>query len=147
MALDINGYNATFTAFADFATQSVEAGEEKAVARVNYGKTGPLDSRTITAAKGDWVGNVGRLRTNQRANNEARTLFRDAIVGMFGGESRVPSGVWDAMRLEDYDKGRPLTARRIMAVKAAIESAPPAPPAPLTPETALEKARANAAAV
>ena len=85
----------------------------------------------------------------RRATGSATSAasFRDAIVGMFGGESRVPSGVWDAMRLEDYDKGRPLTARRIMAVKAAIESAPPAPPAPLTPETALEKARANAAAV
>ena len=27
MALDINGYNATFKAFTDFATQSVEAGQ------------------------------------------------------------------------------------------------------------------------
>ena len=33
MALDINGYNATFKAFTDFATQSVEAGKSKAVAR------------------------------------------------------------------------------------------------------------------
>ena len=28
MALDINGYNATFKAFTDFATQSVEAGKK-----------------------------------------------------------------------------------------------------------------------
>ena len=33
MTLDINGYNATFKAFTDFATQSVEAGKSKAVAR------------------------------------------------------------------------------------------------------------------
>ena len=147
MALDINASLATFKMFTDFAQQRVDEGKGKSIARANNAEAGGLAGRTITAAKGDWVGNVGRLKTNQRANNEARTLFRDAIVGMFGGESRVPSGVWDAMRLEDYDKGRPLTARRIMAVKAAIESAPPAPPAPLTPETALEKARANAAAV
>ncbi|MBQ4385882.1 MAG: hypothetical protein II823_08220 [Kiritimatiellae bacterium] len=35
MSLDINGYNATFKAFTDFATQSVEAGKSKAVARAS----------------------------------------------------------------------------------------------------------------
>ena len=40
---------------------------------------------------------------------------------MFGGESRIPESVKDAMLLKDYDKGKPLTARRIMAVKAAID--------------------------
>ena len=119
MALDINASLATFKMFTDFAQQRVDEGKGKSIARANNAEAGGLAGRTITAAKGDWVGNVGRLKTNQRANNDARTLFRDAIVGMFGGESRVPSGVWDAMRLEDYDKGRPLTARRIMAVKAA----------------------------
>ncbi len=35
MALDIDAYNATFKAFTDFATQSVEAGKSKAVARAS----------------------------------------------------------------------------------------------------------------
>ena len=123
MALDINGYNATFTAFADFATQSVEAGKEKAVARVNYGKTGPLDSRTITAAKGDWVGiGAGRLGGLKDANNVARSLFRNAVIEMFGGEDRIPQSVKDAMKLADYGAGKPLTARRILAVKTAIDA-------------------------
>ena len=46
MALDINGYNATFKAFTDFATQSVEAGKSKAVARA--GGEGPLAGRVPT---------------------------------------------------------------------------------------------------
>ena len=33
MPLGINGYNDAFKAFTDFATQSVEAGKSKAVAR------------------------------------------------------------------------------------------------------------------
>ena len=33
MALDINAYNATFKAFADFAKSQMDAGNEKAVAR------------------------------------------------------------------------------------------------------------------
>ena len=123
MALDVNGYNSTFTAFADFAAQSLEAGKSKAVARVNYAKTGSLDSRTITAAKGDWVGiGVGRLGGLKDANNVARSLFRNAVIDMFGGEDKIPQSVKDAMKLADYGKGKPLTARRILAVKDAIDA-------------------------
>ena len=35
MPLGINGYNDAFKAFTDFATQSVEAGKSKAVARAS----------------------------------------------------------------------------------------------------------------
>jgi hypothetical protein len=38
---------------------------------------------------------------------------------MFGSESRIPENVRKAMLLEDYGQGKPLTARRIMAVKQA----------------------------
>ena len=40
---------------------------------------------------------------------------------MFGGERNIPDSVKDAMLLKDYDRGKPLTARRILAVKAAID--------------------------
>ena len=30
---------------------------------------------------------------------------------MFGGEENIPKSVLDAMKLQDYGKGRPLTAR------------------------------------
>ncbi|MBQ8125828.1 MAG: hypothetical protein IJ173_08090 [Kiritimatiellae bacterium] len=120
MALDINGYNATFKAFTDFATQSVEAGDTKAIARAGEG--GPLAGRTITAAKGDFIGNVGRFSANRDANNVARDLFKQAIEDMFGGPEKIPPSVQDAMKLEDFGKGKPLTARRILAVKNAIDA-------------------------
>ena len=41
---------------------------------------------------------------------------------MFGGENHIPDSVKAAMKLEDYGKGKPLTARRILAVKAAIDA-------------------------
>ena len=37
---------------------------------------------------------------------------------MFGGEDKIPANVKDAMKLEDYGHGRPLTVRRITIVKA-----------------------------
>ena len=120
MALDIN--NATFRAFTDFATKNVEAGKQKTVVRVDTAGAGSLGSLTIKAAKGDWVGiGIGRLRSLKDANNIARDLFKTAIADMFGGEDRIPDSVKDAMKMQDFGKGKPLTARRILAVKAAID--------------------------
>ena len=64
MALDINASLATFKMFTDFAQQRVDEGKGKSIARANNAEAGGLAGRTITAAKGDWVGNVGRLKTN-----------------------------------------------------------------------------------
>ncbi len=120
-SLDINGYNATFRAFTDFAAQQIDAGKNKAIARVVG--DGPLANRTITAAKHDWVGiGRGRLWSLKDANNTTRELFRKAIGEMFGDERNIPESVKDAMKLEDYGKGKPLTARRILAVKTAIDA-------------------------
>ena len=55
------------------------------------------------------------------ANDRTRKLFRNAVVEMFGGEAKIPASVRKAMLLVDYDEGKPLTARRIMAVKNAID--------------------------
>jgi hypothetical protein len=41
---------------------------------------------------------------------------------MFGCEEDIPDSVLKVMKLEDYGKGKPLTARRITAVKNAIEA-------------------------
>ena len=46
----------------------------------------------------------------------------DSLAEMFGGADKIPSDVKDAMKLSDYGKGKPLTARRIIAVKNAIDS-------------------------
>lgn len=124
MALDINGYNNTFTQFVNFAQQKMQAGEAKAVAEANIRKS-PLDGRKILAvsmSQTDSVHNWTRGMNEWVANDRTRTLFRNAIIDMFGGESKIPASVKKAMLLSDYGEGKPLTARRIMAVKAAIDA-------------------------
>jgi len=124
MPLDINGYNATFKAFTDFATQAKGGstiaqigGEKNTVAG-----TGPLAGRTIVAKTSfDFVGNVGRRQASRDVNNEVRELFKQAIADMFGGPDNIPDSVKDAMKMADFGKGKPLTARRILAVKTAVD--------------------------
>jgi len=124
MPLGINGYNDAFKAFTDFATQAKGGstiaqigGEKNTVAG-----TGPLAGRTIVAKTGfDFVGNVGRRQASRDVNNEVRELFKQAIADMFGGPDNIPDSVRDAMKLSDFGKGRPLSARRILAVKTAVD--------------------------
>ena len=128
MPLDVNGYNsAMFQSFVDFAKISEGMGKENAVARVNTGvdvSNGVLAGRNVTAATTDSVRSIFkwfRSADDKVANDETRKIFRDTIANMFGGDSMIPASVKDAMRLVDYDKGKPLTARRILVVKAAID--------------------------
>ena len=130
--------NATFDAFVQFAQTQEAAGKGKAVARFDPGELGGIANRTIKPGSGDWVGiGAGRLASLKRANNATRDAFRNAVSQMFGGESHIPDSVKDAMKLEDYGKGKPLTARRILAVKTAIENFAKAAKADI--ETSVEK--------
>ena len=127
MPLDVNNQNlfqnAQFQQFVDFAENAAAAGKQKAIARVDAGELGGIVNRTIKAGSGDWVGiGAGRLSSLKRANNTTRDAFMKAVADMFGGVDSIPDSVKDAMKLEDYGKGKPLTARRILAVKAAIDS-------------------------
>ena len=126
MALDINGYNATFKAFTDFAQQRVDAGKGTAIARAAADvATGALASRDIKVATTDSLRGFfkwSRSSDDKAANDATRKLFRDAIIDMFGGESKIPAAVKKAMIMADYDCGKPLTARRILAVKNAIDA-------------------------
>ena len=130
MALDINGYSDTFRAFTDFAKVMTEGkGGMNSIARVETGvdiTTGALAGRTVTASTTDSIRGLFkwfRSPDDQTANNETRKIFRDAINEMFGGDSKIPDSVRDAMRMADYDKGKPLTARRILIVKEAVDAA------------------------
>lgn len=127
MALEVNyqnlSRNAQFQQFVDFAETAVTAGKQKAVARFDAGELGGIVNRTIKPGSGDWVGiGVGRLASLKKANNATRDAFMKAVADMFGGVDHIPDNVRDAMKLEDYGKGKPLTARRILAVKAAIDA-------------------------
>ena len=67
MALDINSYNATFKAFADFAKVSEAKGDKSAIARIAKGvdvASGPLEGRSVVAASSDSVRGSPSTRTS-----------------------------------------------------------------------------------
>ena len=123
MVLDINGYNSIFKTFVDFAQANRNVDKGKVILDAKP----ILSGRTITAvtigyAKNDSVHNWTRGFDEWTVNDRTRALFKKAIIAMFGGESKIPASVKKAMILSDYDCGKPLTARRILAVKAAIDA-------------------------
>ena len=125
MALDINGYNSVFKAFVDIAQQKADAGKQTAVINAKVKQNQPLEGRAILSlgtSKTDHVHNWLRSNSEYAANDRTRTIFRNAVANMFGGESKIPADVKKAMLLGDYDCGKPLTARRILAVKQAIDA-------------------------
>ena len=122
MALDINGYNSAFKSFVDFAQNRIGENQEKAVADARIKKFNGEEVLTIAHVKTDEVHKWLRTGDECDVNDRTRAIFRAAVVNMFGGENRVPESVKKAMLMEDYDKGKPLTARRILAVKAAVDA-------------------------
>ena len=120
--------NAQFQSFVNFAQAAHMDGKDKRIARVSEGPVpaaegAGLNGRTIVAASGDKVAPLWRSQTNKDANNVARNLFRQAVIDIFGGINHVPKNVMDAMLTKDYDVGKPLTARRILAVQAEVAKA------------------------
>ena len=115
-AVDL-GSVANYKMFHDFAMSDVS---DKTIANVGVDFDRNCKS-IIPAINSDFIGNIGRSKDTKAANVRVRDLFRTMISDMFGGEDNIPSIVKDAMKLDDYGHGRPLTARRIRAVFAAIE--------------------------
>lgn len=83
----------------------------------NYSQTDAPKSLTCFA--------FTRTDDEKRLNNETRAAFKQAVIDVFGTSiNDVPKKVRDAMNLSKFDnKGRPLTARRILAVSKAIDAA------------------------
>ena len=117
--------NAQFDSFVSFAHKAVAAGDGKAVARSQDEKEyfGGIEARKVSAVKTDMAYAFRRNDTEKAANNAVRDLFRESVAALFGGKDKIPANVRSAMLLKDYGVGKPLTARRIMAVKAAIDKA------------------------
>ena len=105
------------SAFTTFANMAVSVNNENAV--VCVGKQNG-NVKEIYQNYNDKPYAFLRSRENKGFNNEVRALFRSTVASLFGGEDSIPDDVIKAMRLGDYDKGRPLTARRINEVKNAI---------------------------
>ena len=122
MPLDIDGYNQAFKVFADWAQRRMNKGEAKAV--VVTASVNKADGSTVTGimkSTTDKVHKWSRGFEEWQVNNRTRALFKAAIIDIFGSESKIPESVKKAMLLADYDYGKPLTARRILAVKDAID--------------------------
>ena len=114
-------FNAEFNRFVNFATAQNASG--KAIADAANGKfdVGGL-AREVVVASGDKVGKLFRSQGAKDVNNVTRDIFHKAVADMFGGESKIPDSVKAAMNMKRFDgSGRPLTAKRIMSVKVAID--------------------------
>ena len=120
--MPVNFNSVHFQSFVDFAQQRFDAGDKTAV--ISATVTKPLDGRKILSvdqSKTDSVHKWTRGFDEWTVNDRTRALFRQSVAKLFGGESKIPESVKKAMLLADYDQGKPLTARRILAVKAAID--------------------------
>ena len=118
MAIEIS---AQFTKFTQFAADAIAHGEKGADTIARLDAEDPLGGRTVTAKSGDKIGMWVRSDDLKETNDRVRALFRQTVADMFGGEECIPENVRTAMKLEDYDKGKPLSARRISLVKAAVD--------------------------
>ncbi len=121
MGMTVNR-NMQFEKFVQFAKQSMDTGQTKAIARAGGADVNSsLALRSITASATDKAFALSRSRADKAENEVARDLFRQSVIDMFGSEDKIPKSVLKAMQLKDYGSGKPLTARRIIAVQKAIE--------------------------
>ena len=111
MPTQINSnYSANFQKFVEFANKAYDTKGVKGADTV---------VRFEGAPAGDYKGTFASfLRTSEMktANDRVRDLFLKTVADMFGGEKFIPDLVRDNMKLEDFGKGKPLTARRIKLV-------------------------------
>ena len=121
----IDAVSNQFNRFVQFAQEKIAAGARTAIATkgdVEVGGGTPLEERKITTTNnGDRVGKF-RNQDLKDVNDAVRALFRKTVADMFGGEKNIPASVRKQMLMSDYGKGKPLTARRIMYVKNAIDA-------------------------
>lgn len=118
--MPLDGINsAQFDKFAAFASEKVAGNGGETIARL--GNTGAVRAITAADPERDSVHKIRRDADESASNDRTRTLFRKAVADLFGGEMLIPLDVQKAMILKDYGHGKPLTARRIDAVRQAVE--------------------------
>ncbi len=117
MAIEIN--NAMYRQFAKFA----ENESSRSIAQISETDSpGGKRMKILPTKSWDFIGNVGRSKSKAEANDAVRELFRNTIAKIFGGVDKIPESVLSAMKFDDYGKGKPLTARRIRVVDAAVKA-------------------------
>lgn len=105
-------------AFNQFA--AVSGFKSKSVARIDDTAKNDGAIHTIKASTTDSAYVFIRETSDKNANDAVRRIFKQTIIDLFGGENRIPADVRKKMELGDYNKGKPLTARRIAMVKDAV---------------------------
>lgn len=120
--IDISGYNKVFRSFVTFAEGALHT--EKGAKSIANAQV--LGGRTVSvvatdADKTGFSGGFHRTHAAEQANDATRNLFIQSVIAMFGGEKNIPKTVMKALKTEDYYCGKPLTARRILAVSKAID--------------------------
>ena len=118
-AINGNGMSLQFEEFARIAQSS---SKKTNVVRF-LGSSDAATVHEVSVTKSDKVGKLFRSGGVKTANDTTRAIFRQSVASMFGGEDHIPENVRKAMKLNDYGKGKPLTAKRILAVKVAVEAA------------------------
>ena len=115
------GANTDIWQFKQFANKM----SDNIVARTSIVEGG-LGKRTIKIlqATDDHVCSLFRSKTSKRENAYARDLFYNCVSKLFGGSSRIPQSVRDVLTNFGGNNEKPLTARRIRCVVAAIEKLP-----------------------
>ena len=71
----------------------------------------------------DKIGKFRRSESLKQANDNVRQAFKDTVLHMLGKDdvNELDEDVRAALQLDDYGKGKPLSARRILAVNAVIQ--------------------------
>ena len=127
MAINLNDslYGAQFKAFADFAAGQRDQGTIVRIEGQGQGLPGPNgEPRVIVAKQGDGYGHTWRNDDSKAVNDNVRALFLNSVLAVCGVDrvDQLPANVRAVMKENDYGGGHPLTARRITAVKRAIDA-------------------------
>ena len=127
MAINLNHsvYGAQFKAFADFAAGQRDQGTIVRLEGQGQGLPGPNgEPRAIVAKQGDGYGHIWRNDDSKAVNDNVRALFLSSVLAVCGVDrvEQLPANVRAVLKDNDYGGGHPLTARRITAVKSAIDA-------------------------
>ena len=123
--ININAYNKLSAAF-DYAQQlknNPTARGGDSVVHLQDGNKLTCSYSQADAPRG-LFNMASRSQDKKELNNATRAIFKQAVIDIFGGSiNDVPKSVQSAMELGKFDGvGRPLTARRILAVNKAIDA-------------------------
>ena len=123
--INLNAYDKLTTAFG-YAQElkNHPNGGGHVVVHLQSGDELVCDYSTTDAPKSLTSFAFSRTDEEKRLNNVTRDVFKQAVIDIFGTSiNDVPKKVRSAMNLDKFDgAGRPLTARRILAVNKAIDA-------------------------